>query len=118
MRVLSASAALLACLWAAPAAPAGPDTLVHAGRLLDRPGQAPRGASTLLIRNGRIEAVRDGFAAADAFPGAAVGTIIDLRDRFVLPGLIDCHVHLRDDRGGVAAVMAGVTHSVAARAYE
>ena len=42
--------------------------LVHAGRLLDRPGQAPRGASTVVIRDGQIEAVRDGFATPTAFP--------------------------------------------------
>ena len=26
-------------------------TLIHAGRLLDRPGQAPRGPSTIVIRD-------------------------------------------------------------------
>src|SRR5688572_27805298 len=77
--------------------PADSLVLVHAGRLLDRPGQTPRGASTVVIRNGRIEAIRDGFAAADGFPGA---TVIDLRERYVLPGLIDCHVHLESDRAG------------------
>ena len=66
-------------------------TLVYAGRLLDRPGQPPRGASTVIVRNGRVEAIRDGFAAPEGNPGA---TVVDLRDRYVLPGLIDCHVHL------------------------
>ena len=42
-------------------------TLVHAGRLLDRPGQQPRGASTVIVRNGRIEAIRDGFAAPEGY---------------------------------------------------
>jgi len=44
--------------------------VVHAGRLLDRPGQAPRGASTVLIRNGKVEAIRDGFQDAASYPGA------------------------------------------------
>ena len=35
--------------------------VVHAGRLLDRPGKAPRGPSTIVIRDGRISEVRDGF---------------------------------------------------------
>jgi len=34
---------------AAPAAD-GPVTLIQAGRLLDRPGQAPRGPSTVVVR--------------------------------------------------------------------
>jgi imidazolonepropionase-like amidohydrolase len=91
----------------APASGAGQAlTVVHAGRLLDRPGRPARGASTLLIRNGRIEAVQNGFTAPPA--GARV---IDLRDRFVLPGLIDSHVHLDSDRGGEAALMEAVTNN-------
>ena len=58
----------------APAA--GTVTLVQAGHLLDRPGQAPRGASTVVIRDGKVEAVREGFVGVEAFPGA---TVIDLR---------------------------------------
>ncbi|WGM32438.1 amidohydrolase family protein [Brevundimonas sp. NIBR11] len=97
----------------APAA--GAVTLVQAGHLLDRPGQAPRGASTVVIRDGKVEAVRDGFVGPDAFPGAS---IVDLRDRFVLPGLIDSHVHLTSDRAGQAGLLADFTDSLPARAYE
>jgi imidazolonepropionase-like amidohydrolase len=89
--------------------------LVHAGRLLDRPGQTPRGASTVVIRNGRIEAIRDGFAAANGFPGA---TVVDLRERYVLPGLIDCHVHLETDRAGQEALVESMTSSDAQLAYQ
>jgi imidazolonepropionase-like amidohydrolase len=113
----AAVAATLA-LAAAPAAaqPAG-DTivLIHAGRLLDRPGQAPRGASTVVIRNGKIEAVRDGYVTPDGYPGA---TLIDLRDRFVLPGLIDCHVHLDSDRAGQERLLEALTRSDPYFAYE
>jgi imidazolonepropionase-like amidohydrolase len=89
--------------------------VVHAGRLLDRPGQTPRGASTVVIRNGRIEAIRDGFAAADGFPGA---TVVDLRERYVLPGLIDCHVHLETDRAGQEGLVESMTSSDAHLAYQ
>lgn len=99
----------------APAADAGTVVLVQAGRLLDRPGQAPRGPSTIVIRNGVVESVRDGFVGADAMTGAKV---IDLRERFVLPGLIDSHVHLVSDRAGQEGLLAGFTDSLPANAYE
>lgn len=94
---------------------AGAVTLVQAGRLLDRPGQAPRGPSTLVIRDGRVEAVQDGFVGVEAYPAA---TVVDLRERFVLPGLIDSHVHLTSDRAGQAGLLASFTDSLPARAYE
>jgi imidazolonepropionase-like amidohydrolase len=97
---------------------AGADAvLVHAGTLLDRPGSAPRGNSTLVIVDGRIVAVKDGFldTVAAGQPGARV---IDLGDRFVLPGLIDSHVHLDSDVAGVAGQLEGVTRSDPAAAYD
>ena len=89
--------------------------IIHAGTLLDRPGQAPRRAASLILRNGKVEAVRDGYVAASAFPGARV---IDLSTKFVLPGLIDSHVHLDSDRAGVEGQLSGLTDSPASFAYE
>ena len=100
--------------WTTPPTP-GAVTLVQAGRLRDRLGQAPRGASTVIIRDGKVEAVQDGFVGAEAFPGA---TVVDLRERFVLPGLIDSHVHLTSDRAGQVGLLASFTDSLPARAYE
>lgn len=70
-------------------APAPTVTYIHAGQLLDRPGEAPRGPSTIVVTDDKVTEVRDGYAAPPA--GAKA---IDLKDRFVLPGLIDMHVHL------------------------
>jgi imidazolonepropionase-like amidohydrolase len=98
---------------------AGPEAavVVHAGQLLDRPGERPRGPTTLVIRAGRVAELRDGFVdpAALALPGAEV---VDLRLHFVLPGLIDSHVHLVSDSGGIAAQLEMVQLSPAARAYD
>ena len=69
-----------------------PVTWIHAGALLDRPGQAPRGPSTIVVRDGRIAEVRAGHA-----PPEAGARLVDLRDQFVLPGLIDMHVHIFND---------------------
>jgi len=122
--------ALAAAMLLALALPAAAQTttaapscsLVQAGHLLDRPGHPARGASTLLVCNGRIEAVRDGFVEASAFANGANARantrVIDLRDRFVLPGLIDSHVHLTSDKAGVEGQLEGISKGVADHAYE
>jgi imidazolonepropionase-like amidohydrolase len=91
--------------------------IVQAGQLLDRPEAAPRGAATLLIRDGVITEVRDGHHGADAFD-VADARVIDLREYFVLPGLIDSHVHLTNDLGGVAGQLAAIQRSQSDHALE
>lgn len=73
-------------------------TWIHAGALLDRPGEAPRGASTLVVANGRVAQVLDGHVEPPQ--GAAR---IDLSRQFVLPGLMDAHVHIFSDDDKTAA---------------
>ncbi|WP_395614831.1 amidohydrolase family protein [Sphingorhabdus sp.] len=87
-------------------------TVIHAGKLLDMPGNPPRGPSTVIIRNGKIAEVLAGHQQ-----GPAGATLIDLKDKFVLPGLIDSHVHLDSDAGGNAALIEAVTDSPARAAY-
>lgn len=111
---VAAVLALAGPVTAQATAEAGPVTLIQAGRLLDRPGQAPRGPSTVVVRDGRIVEIRDGFVDAAAFPGA---TVIDQRERFVLPGLIDSHVHLVSDLGGQAGFLSGITENLPTHAY-
>lgn len=103
----------LAFLFAAPVfAQSASVTVIQAGRLLDRPGQPPRGPSTLIIENGRVTQIVPGHVA-----GPAGARVIDLSDKFVLPGLIDSHVHLDSDAGGNAALVEAVTSSDAVAAY-
>lgn len=104
---LAAAILLATAAHAAQAAPEPPATYIHAGALLDRPGQAPRGASTVIVRGGRVEAVRDGYVAPPA--GARV---IDLKDQFVLPGLIDMHVHIFADDDKQRARMEALNRDV------
>ncbi len=78
---------------------------VQCGNVLDKPGQAPRGASTILVsHDGKVMEIRDGFITVD---GAEV---IDLQDKFCLPGLIDSHVHLTSELGPTGRLDA-VTNS-------
>lgn len=109
----TAAMLLMALACAAPTAWAQTgDTWIHAGRLLDRPGKTPRGASTIVIRQGRVAEIRDGHVAPPQ--GTA---LIDLSTRFVLPGLIDSHVHLDSDAGGVAALVEGIESEPAVNAF-
>jgi len=88
-RIAAVTAALLAATpLAAQTAPAAKVKFIHAGALLAKPGEAPRGPSTIVVRDGKVAEVRDGYAAPEA--GAE---LIDLKDRFVMPGLVDMHVH-------------------------
>lgn len=97
-------------LLGASAAMAAPVT-IHAGRLLAVPGQPVRGPSTIIVDNGRIVSVTAGFQPA-------TGQLIDLRDKTVLPGLIDAHVHIDSDRAGNEGQLAEYTESVPLRAFE
>ena len=65
-------------------------TFVEAGRLLADPsnGVVQRG-KTLVIRGNQVVEVRDGFVG-----DPSEGKVVNLREAFVLPGLIDSHVHL------------------------
>lgn len=109
IRKLLIAAALAAASSAALAAP----TYIHAGRLIAVPGEAPRGASTIVVDNGRIIDVRSGHVAPPA--GA---TSVDLRGKTVLPGLIDSHVHLESDAGGDARLVEAVTTNDAQKAFQ
>ena len=77
-----------ALLLAAPAAFAQ-KTLLHCGRLLDVRSGKLLAQQTIVVEKDRITAVHSGYTAA-----GPQDKVINLENRTVLPGLIDCHVHL------------------------
>lgn len=79
----------------APAPAPAPETFLHAGRVLADPATGRVDAErTIVVAAGKIVRIEPGYAAAPA--GARV---IDLKDKFVLPGLMDAHVHLTSELG-------------------
>jgi imidazolonepropionase-like amidohydrolase len=76
--------------------------LIKDGTLIDGTGREPAADSAVLIENGLIKAI-GAAAARDAAHGPAVRTI-DAGRRYVLPGLIDGHVHLSMVQGTPAGI--------------
>ncbi len=76
--------------------PAPPDqyVLIHAGTLLAVPGDDPRTQVTIVVKNDKVLEVTDGYQETVDGVDVANIQIVDLADRFVLPGLMDAHVHL------------------------
>lgn len=75
-----------------PALTQAETTLIHAGQFWDGSGNELQGNVTVRVVDDRIESVSDGFASASEGE-----TVIDLRSRTVLPGLIDLHVHIESE---------------------
>ena len=66
---------------------------IQAGRLIVDAAQPARGNSTVIVDNGRIIRIDNGFTA----PAGA--TVVDERSRTVMPGMTDVHVHLMQNSG-------------------
>lgn len=71
--------------------------VIHAGELLAVPGMAPKSEQTVVITDGKITQVLSGYRAASDFGEDA--TAIDLKDQFVMPGMMDMHVHIQMELG-------------------
>ncbi|WP_420470755.1 amidohydrolase family protein [Brevundimonas sp. FT23042] len=113
--MLAAVAALVATGVAAqtPAPPAVSSevgtTFVQVGRLLAEPSTGiVQRDKTLVIRGNQVVEIRDGFVGE--------GRVVDLRDEFVLPGLIDSHVHLTGEQSASSRLDA-MTRSSSDQAF-
>ena len=83
------------CLISIPVAAAERLTIIHAGQLLAIPGQPVLVERSILVSDGEIVDVVPGYLKASEIDAADTEVrVLDLADQFVLPGLIDLHVHI------------------------
>ena len=113
MKPISLSLAVvisLATLLGAQSTSNGVLILTHAN-VIDGLGSSVLMNATVVVRDGRIERVTEGSSEASAASsaGAADAEVIDLQGKYLLPGLIDAHVHLRGIRNAEKALRSGVT---------
>jgi imidazolonepropionase-like amidohydrolase len=66
---------------------------IQAGKLIVDAAQPARGNSTVIVENGRISRIENGFTA----PAGAI--VVDERSKTVMPGMTDVHVHLTQTSG-------------------
>src|SRR5471032_1349723 len=90
---VAAILALLAGPLAAVEAPPNPVTVLKAKRLFDARGDAVTTDAVIVVEGSKIKAVGRGI------PIPAGATVVDLGDATLLPGFIDCHVHLSFEMG-------------------
>jgi len=73
---------------------AGQWKIIHAGRLLADARGAVTTEQSIIVRNNEIVEVRDGYVSPGQVNGTANAEVIDLKNQFVMSGLIDSHTHI------------------------
>ena len=68
------------------------DVLIHAGNLIDVETGKIESRKSIVIKNSRITSVSEGYINKSDFQ-----EYYDLKDSYVLPGLMDAHVHLAQE---------------------
>ena len=107
MRKLLAGACALALVGGLSGVACAQTLFVQAGRLLADPATGKvETTKTVVLENGKVARIVDGYVSE---PG---GVVVDLKDSFVLPGLIDSHVHLTGQQSPTSR-LDGVTRSPA-----
>ena len=71
----------------------GQTTYLHCGKLVDTKNGNVVTNKTIVVSGDKITAVEDGFIQ----PTSSSDTVIDLKDKTVMPGLIDMHVHIEHE---------------------
>ena len=69
------------------------DIYIHAGKLVDTKSGKVLSDQTIIVSGSRIKSVEKGFVD----PASSSDSLIDLKEKTVLPGFTDMHVHLESE---------------------
>lgn len=69
------------------------DTYLHCGKIINTKKGTIENTKTIVVSGNKIVAINNGFTK----PKDATVTVIDLKSKTVMPGLIDMHVHLEGE---------------------
>lgn len=94
LRTFLGVAGLLSLAMATAAPSVAQDAVIHAGHVLAIPGEGYLTRQTITIEDGKIISIVPGYQRP-----ADRAQVIDLKDAYVLPGLIDSHVHMLTENG-------------------
>lgn len=94
---------LVAMLVAPPASSQTGALVLTNANVIDGASDSPMLDRAVVVRDGRIVAI----VSSDAAPAA--GTVHDLNGKYLLPGLIDAHVHLASTSQARRALLTGIT---------
>jgi imidazolonepropionase-like amidohydrolase len=70
----------------------GQDTYLHCGQILDTKSGKLLSQKTIVVTGNSIKSIENGYVV-----GRVSDRLIDLKDKTVLPGLIDMHVHIESE---------------------
>ncbi len=87
-------------------------TYIQCGRLIDGIANTAQTEVTIVVDGKLIIGVQKGYVS-----GSAGDKVIDLKNKTVMPGLIDCHVHL-ESQGSKNSLIEGFTMTDADIAYQ
>lgn len=95
MNMRLCKAILVLCL-ALPATVASEElTIIHAGQLLATPGEQVLQKQSIFVSDGEIVGINPGYVNANEVDAKYTRiTVLDLEQQFVMPGLLDLHVHI------------------------
>lgn len=87
------------------------DLVLTGAHIIDPSRPAPLSGRQIRIRDGKIAAIEAAPTVGRASASHVVDHVVDLTGAYVLPGLIDCHVHLGSD--GVSDLAGQLSHGTA-----
>lgn len=89
----------------------GQKTYIQCGKLIDGVDDKPLEHVTIIVEGNQITDIKDGYVG-----GGTHDRTIDLKNKTVMPGLIDCHVHL-ESQSSKSSIIDGFTQTDADIAY-